>query len=530
MVFILHRYIFRELFRVFVLSAVALTLMLSLGSTLRYVQEYGVGPQQVIHLLGYSLPITLTFVLPMAALFAASLVYGRFASDNELDACRASGISLATLVYPGLTLAIMVAIANLILSFYIVPAFVQRAEVSLKADAKKIVFRNIQRKGYYRPPDGKFLIYADHADMANDMLSGVVIAERKNCGVGRIITTENSRVQFNPHKKFNELLVTGSNTYQIDSESVYYLGLSSFSMEFPHLMSDAIKFKKIDKIKSIAKDPLLFSPVEKLARQTYAQFVAELLGQNITAGLTENPEGIYKLQNGQKVIEFKAGKCAPQDNKSVLLSGNVVLAEYDADSKQLLRTLHSQKVQLQIDGDEFVPTITMEIYNPNWKMANGSEGLAGQQFVRGLILPGAVTEKLKNDSILDTLQSTAIASAIRKPSHKLTSLQHSLENRIYDMMAEIRAEMNSRLVFGIGCIALIMIGTGLGIIKRGGHLLSAFGISSIPAAVLIVCIMMGKNLTTNREALACSGVMLMWGGLAVLSAPAIFLYRRLLRH
>ena len=112
--------------------------------------------------MGYFLPITLTFVLPIAALFAAALVYGRFASDNELDACKASGISLLTLVYPGLALAIMVAIANLILSFHVMPAFVHRAEKSLKADAKQILFRNIQRRGYYElPPDEQYRIYAD---------------------------------------------------------------------------------------------------------------------------------------------------------------------------------------------------------------------------------------------------------------------------------------------------------------------------------------------------------------------------------
>ncbi len=114
MVFTLHRYIFRELLRVFALTVVALTLIMSLGSILQPVQEYGVGPRQVIHLMGYFLPITLTFVLPMAALFAGALVYGRLTSDNELDACRASGISLLTLVYPGLVLAIIVAIANLL--------------------------------------------------------------------------------------------------------------------------------------------------------------------------------------------------------------------------------------------------------------------------------------------------------------------------------------------------------------------------------------------------------------------------------
>ncbi|HEC01947.1 MAG TPA: LptF/LptG family permease, partial [Phycisphaerales bacterium] len=92
MLFTLHRYIFRELFRVFLLAAVGLTLILSLGSILQPVQEFGLGSRQVVHLMGYFLPITLTFVLPMAALFAGALVYGRFASDNEYDACRATGV------------------------------------------------------------------------------------------------------------------------------------------------------------------------------------------------------------------------------------------------------------------------------------------------------------------------------------------------------------------------------------------------------------------------------------------------------
>src|SRR5512136_2983556 len=112
MVFTLQRYIFRELFRIFVMATVGLTLILSLGMILQPVQKYGVGPRQVVHLLVYLLPVTLTFVLPMAALFASALTYGRFASDNELNACRASGIGLWTLVYPGLALALLVATAN----------------------------------------------------------------------------------------------------------------------------------------------------------------------------------------------------------------------------------------------------------------------------------------------------------------------------------------------------------------------------------------------------------------------------------
>ena len=143
MVLTLHRYVLRELIRVFIFASLAMTLMVSTMMMLRPIQKYGIGPEQALHLYGYFLPITLTFVLPLAAIFASALVYGRLANDNELDACKASGVSLMTLVYPGLCLAIVVSITTLILSFYVVPAFVQRAERSIKANAKQILFRNI---------------------------------------------------------------------------------------------------------------------------------------------------------------------------------------------------------------------------------------------------------------------------------------------------------------------------------------------------------------------------------------------------
>ncbi|MHC4639577.1 MAG: LptF/LptG family permease, partial [Planctomycetota bacterium] len=168
MYFTLHRYIFRELMKIFILATIGLTLILSLGSIIGTVHKYGVGPGQVGHIIFYFLPIILTFVLPMAALFAASLVFGRFASDNELDACKASGISLTSVIYPGVVLAVMVAIANLLLSFYVMPEFILRAEKTFKADAKQILFRNIQRKGYYKLPQSRFVIYADAVDTQND--------------------------------------------------------------------------------------------------------------------------------------------------------------------------------------------------------------------------------------------------------------------------------------------------------------------------------------------------------------------------
>ena len=547
MVFTLHRYIFRELIKVFVPAVLALTVILSLGSILRPIQEYGVGPRQVLHLMLYFLPITLTFVLPMAALFAGALVYGRFACDNELDACKASGVSLLTLVYPGLAMAIVVAICNLILSFHVMPVFVHLAEKSLKADAKQILFRNVQRKPYYKlPPDGRYLIYADYANAQNNTLSGVVVAEAKNNGIEKIITAQNATVTFNPSDRFNEVQITAYKTDQMgpEDEVWFYAEYLSVTTEFGSLLSDDIKFKKIDEMKRIRSDPMLFYPIAKLARETCAQLATELLAQDIAAKVAKDsntPSAGYKLHSGEKLIEFTADSVAVGEKK-IELSGNITVVESDTvmetknsklktQNSGILRTAKNGKALLYLEGDELAPTLTMDIYNAR---VEKSGDLRMRHVIRGLVLPNAVDSVISRfqteDGLLRVEKLVSPLSPLQNPSPKLTALQNKLQRTIQKTLAQIDAEMHSRLVFGIGCVSMILIGIGLGIIKKGGHLLSAFGVSCVPAAALIVCIMSGRQITENISSQNISGIALMWAGLAFLSLLAAGLYHRLLKY
>ncbi|MBA7471312.1 hypothetical protein ES707_06618 [subsurface metagenome] len=534
MVSTLHRYIFRELLRVFALTVVALTLIMSLGSILQPVQEYGVGPRQVIHLMGYFLPITLTFVLPMGALFAGALVYGRLTSDNELDACRASGISLLTLVYPGLALAIIVAIANLLLSFHVMPAFVHLAEKSLKANVKQILFRNIQRKRYYElPPDGRYLIYADQTNAQNDALSGVVVVEVKGSGIKDITTTESAKVSIKLADKFNEVQIIAYRAHQMGAEDEGGAEWLSLTTEFGSLLGDDIKFKKIGEMKKIQADLMQFYPIAKLARDTYAQLVAELLAQDIATKIAGDPNNFYTMHSGEKFVKFTARQCIARDEEEVELSDDVVVIEYDTDSKRPLRTLRCARASLHIEGDKLAPTLTMDIYNAR---VEGSEELIMRHIVRGLIPPIAVEaiankfKTEKNGSLSLMVEKLASEPTGLQRSPQLTKLQNALQRKIRKTLVQIKAETHSRLVFGIGCVSMIMIGIGLGIIKKGGHLLSAFGASCVPAAVLIVCIMSGKHITENLGAQSISGIALMWGGLVFLSLLAVVIYSRLLKH
>jgi len=531
MVFTLQRYIFREIFKIFVLATLALTLIISLGSVLRPIQEYGVGPGQVLQLIGYFMPVTLTFVLPMGALFAAALAYGRLASDNELDACRASGVSLLTLIYPGLALAIMVAVANLMLSFHVVPAFVHLAEKSLKANAKQILFRNIERSGYYKIPDGRYRVYADAVDETTDTLAGVVVTEIKDLKIQRIITARAAKITFSPHEKYNEVQIVAENSHQMGNadEGWFFAESLSLNTEFGSLLSDDIKFKKIEQMKQIRSDPMQFGPVERLARQTYAQFIAELLAHNIKETLAGQTEGSYKLYSDRKLVKFSCNICQIQQDRKVEISGNVVVVEADIGGSET-RTLRCNKGFIYIEGDELAPTLTMELRNPTWRGPDGTEHLAGTQIIRGLIPPESLRAGFQTTDILQLLRPESVDSALAgPPSRVLAGLLIRLQRQLRSTLLEIKAEIHSRLVFGIGCVSVIAIGIALGILKRGGHMLGAFGASSLPAAALIVCIMMGKNITKNQNSPADYGIIIMWSGLAALSVFALAIYRRLLR-
>jgi lipopolysaccharide export LptBFGC system permease protein LptF len=532
MVFTLHRYVFRELLRIFILATVGLTLILSFGAILRPVQEFGVGPRQVAHILVYFMPITLTFVLPMAALFAAALTYGRFAIDNELDACRASGISLVTLVYPGFVLALMVAIANLLLSFHVMPYFVHLAETSLKADARQILFRNLQRKGFYSlPPDGRYLIYADYADAANETLHGIIVVQYQNERIRRIITSDATKVAFDPHAKFNEVQLNVYNARQIgDAANDYWVQIGSLLLkkEFSSLLGDKIKFKKVEDIKRIRANLMEFDPIAKIARTAYVQLATELLAQDLGRRLSAVPGGSYELKGPSRVVRLSATACALDKQMVISLKPPVVVEELDPQTGVCLRRLQCEKAEIYVDEDPANPRLGLDLHSARDEIGGS---LLVQYVVGDLTLPDAIRQSLQRGPMLPLVSSAERVTAILggPPSSILASQQRELERVIAHTEAAVMSEMNSRLVFGIGCIPMILIGIGLGIVQRGGHLLGAFGASCIPAAMLGAAVISGKRLTETPGSDRLTGVLVMWAGVAFLMLVTVWLYRRLLR-
>lgn len=104
---ILQRYILRELAVAFALAFAAMIAVFAIAMAL---QTLRTAPSGALDLLVRLAPTAVAYASPWAVLVAATvattLVFGRLAADNELDAVRTSGIHIARVLAPGLVFAV----------------------------------------------------------------------------------------------------------------------------------------------------------------------------------------------------------------------------------------------------------------------------------------------------------------------------------------------------------------------------------------------------------------------------------------
>ncbi len=121
---LVDRLVIGELVVPFLVGTAAVTMML-IGNMLFYYAEplfaKGVPMLAVLQLIVYHTPSLLVLTLPVGTAVAVSLAVNRLQRDSELTVIRGSGISLKRVFVPILVVGILVGIANLWLSEFVVP-------------------------------------------------------------------------------------------------------------------------------------------------------------------------------------------------------------------------------------------------------------------------------------------------------------------------------------------------------------------------------------------------------------------------
>lgn len=141
----------------------------------------------VLSLLGFMLPAFLSLTLPMALLVAVLLVCGRLASDLEVSALKAAGVSPLRLFRPFVVAATLVTLLIGWMTLFVAPwsigAFQQQLFKILQSRAATGIVERTFTSAF-----GHFVIYVDEVSPSQLALRGIVVARE-----GRLLTDEVNR-------------------------------------------------------------------------------------------------------------------------------------------------------------------------------------------------------------------------------------------------------------------------------------------------------------------------------------------------
>lgn len=132
---ILRNYILKECVMPFFLSLGVLTCVFLLGNLIQLanmVINKGVSLFSVSKVFLLYIPVLLGYTLPIACLTTVILTFSRFSADNEILAIRASGIYLKSLLFPLITIGIILSLFSLYLNDRVIPYAHQQQRTYLK--------------------------------------------------------------------------------------------------------------------------------------------------------------------------------------------------------------------------------------------------------------------------------------------------------------------------------------------------------------------------------------------------------------
>lgn len=293
---ILRDYILREFLHSFFLSIIVFTFVLLVGNIIRLadlVINKGVDVISVLRLFMYLVPWLLSFTLPIAALTAVILTFGRFSSDGELTAMKASGVSLYRISLPILMLSAIFTFTSFFLNDQVSP----NASFASRRVVKEIGIRKptaYLEEGTFIRGFENYVIFI--YEIKGNKLKNIRIYQPQEGKPTRTIVAERGEINTYPEKNTIELKLfngTSEEPAPTDPDSFYKLNFKTYYMTLD--MTNIFKKEKIEKKtremtmnelnaeieKSVAQkiDPMpLYVEMYKKINMSVASFILVLIG------------------------------------------------------------------------------------------------------------------------------------------------------------------------------------------------------------------------------------------------------------
>ena len=542
---ILQRYIARELFKTFALTAFGLTLTFSLcGGVLNMLQAEVLSAGQMARVLGYILPVATTLTLPVAALFACAIVYGRLAMDNEIDACKASGVNIHRLLMPALILSLFTGTFTFSFTNYIIPRFIRGLDELVQKDIHKFILQTLTTKGFIRR--GPYVLYAGRTTEAseNDDIKRVNIEEAaflefEGDNLTRLGTADGVQVIFTAAseegKPVVEAVMYGVRALDVKRTHFYETAQQPFAPMEVSTGSILLRPKWLDlgQLLYYRHHPSQLADAKKRMDNLRELIHHSLYYADLHDRLTTGNK-LAVFEDEHRRFDLRADRVKQSEQDLRLTLQNVELVETSKDSRRRY-TAGRASVALKsaLSGQSLMAHIVLED-----NVSFVDEGTPDKPVERrridlpGVAIPASFGEQAEHfpesELIGDDLFSDETLPALGI-GQQIDWARERLRKDVTKMYLDVVSIIHSRLAFSSSVFVMLVLAAGLGIIFRGGQLLTAFAVSFLPGLFVVVMNIMGRQLSENVGT-HYIGLGVMWLAIVAVAVADFVVLTRFLRR
>jgi lipopolysaccharide export LptBFGC system permease protein LptF len=535
----LHSYILRELLKTFGLTLAALTALFTMGGGLyNVVRLEGVSAGDVVGFIPILIPIVVTLTMPMAALFAATMVYGRLAADNELQACRAAGINVHRLMLSVILLAVFVAAFSLLVGNFVVPGFMQRIDDFARSNVRDLVAQQLQQKGFIhrgRSGEDRYTITAEKVLSVSDaalrakgfgLASGLhyllitnptFLHVDRNGELVRFTVARNVLCVFDTRVVPLEVTfhVQGGEDFEVGKRAVRIDQQQIGPVEVPLPSPMRLTFTDLRHLWHWRQAPWEIPRMQDdlrrfladLTRRRFAVYCEERLRQGGVLRLVDEYGQQYAL-TAKSAQGGALGAVLTHGHVEARTADGTLKSVYEAERVELNTVPLPKRTIMEI---RLVRAAEQDVLEYDVRAGVKSSPRRKESLsIDQVLLPDDVLAEMQPY----TAQTVLDPDAPLPLDESLGDRRLSLQKGAQELLRKVVSTINFRLSYASSVLVTLLMGAALGIVFRGARALAAFAVSLIPTFTVIFLLVLGQKLTEDAKTTQI-GPLVAWGGLVL---------------
>jgi len=538
---LLTRYLAGELLKTILLTTLILVAVIAFGTAIKPLSRNLLGGADILKYVFFAAVPMLEYALPFAAGFGATLVMHRLATDNEILAMGASGLSPSRIFRPIFALAAVLLLVMLALVEFLVPMFWSRMESLLAHDVTRLLASAVERGEAFSMGDTR--IYADDVVVQEAPEGSTADTRLVLVGVAALQLDSSGR----PETEFTADYAT-MDLYRLDGRSVLKLVLGDATLfragdstlvRLPTAEPRAIdlgrgfrlgvKMLTLPEMYRVKAEPTRFPGLadsvdrleDLLRRDATHRLLADSLSAGGSIGLRDVTRDATWRIVSQEGVTFEDG-----------------IFEIEAPTVELIfpdgRTARARGSGLRLeeawrDGEV---VFDAELLEPVAVDAGSAGGRVVPAKIRNLVVPAGrvdFDEEATPPEIVASARGMDVASiASASLGSKFESTLAAHERAVQDLIWDIDGRIQQRLAQACMGPLLLILGSILAVRMRTSPPLTVYVFAFIPAILDIVLISGGEQALRREPDLW--GYVLIWSGNLILGGTCLFAWSRLRRN